>query len=588
VKGVAALLETITLVEGLPGRLLSKVDGERHLTDLRHVGQLLHAAAAAERLGATALTGWLRQRIAAAEQETGDEERSRRLESDAEAVQVLTIHRSKGLEFPVVYFPYLWEPTWLGHERKEPVFFHDPDNDDARTIDVALDGRAFDQHVAQYVVEARGEDLRLAYVALTRARHQAVVWWAGSFNARDSALSRLLFARGEDGTVAPKGPQTPSDLAAVTRLNELAAAAPPRRIGVERSVLEPRRPWTGVARAPGELDAAAFARELDWRWRRTSFSDITAGAYEARVASEPEEVLLSDEPDVAAPVPAAANDGEEALRDVPAVLAEMGVGVRVGTLVHRVLEAADFAAADLRAELAGHVAEAQSRRRVEIGDPAHVVAGLAAAIETPLGPLVGDVRLRDIARADRLDELSFELPLVGGDDPTGRLALDAIAAVLGEHLPPGDPLGGYAARLSDPSLRHSVRGFLTGSLDLVLRLDGNRFAVADHKTNWLAAPGDSLTAWHHRPSALAAEMEHAHYGLQALLYTVALHRYLRWRLPGYDPDVNLAGVLYLFLRGMTGPDVPRVDGAPCGVFAWKPPGALVVALSDVLDRGGAA
>ena len=118
VKGVAALLETITLVEGLPGRLLSKVDGERHLTDLRHVGQLLHAAAAAERLGATALTGWLRQRIAAAEQETGDEERSRRLESDAEAVQVLTIHRSKGLEFPVVYFPYLWEPTWLGHERR--------------------------------------------------------------------------------------------------------------------------------------------------------------------------------------------------------------------------------------------------------------------------------------------------------------------------------------------------------------------------------------------------------------------------------------------------------------------------------------
>jgi len=253
-----------------------------------------------------------------------------------------------------------------------------------------------------------------------------------------------------------------------------------------------------------------------------------------------------------------------------------------------VLEATDFAAADLKAELAAHVAEAQARRRVEIGDPAHVVDGLAAAIETPLGPLVGDARLRDIARADRLDELSFELPLVGGDDPTGRLALGAIAAVLGEHLPAGDPLGGYAARLSDPSLRPSVRGFLTGSLDLVLRLDGNRFAVADHKTNWLAAPGEALTAWHHRPSALAAEMEHAHYGLQALLYTVALHRYLRWRLPGYDPDVNLAGVLYLFLRGMTGPDVPRVDGAPCGVFAWKPPGALVVALSDVLDRGGAA
>jgi exodeoxyribonuclease V beta subunit len=174
---------------------------------------------------------------------------------------------------------------------------------------------------------------------------------------------------------------------------------------------------------------------------------------------------------------------------------------------------------------------------------------------------------------------------VGGDDPTGRVALEAIAAVLGEHLGPGDPLGGYAARLADPSLRQSVRGFLTGSLDLVMRLPGGRFAIADHKTNWLAAPGEPLTAWHHRPAALAAEMEHAHYGLQALLYTVALHRYLRWRLRGYDPDEHVAGVLYLFLRGMTGPDVPRVGGAPCGVFAWKPPGALVTALSDVLDRG---
>ena len=588
-RGVAALLETITLIEGLPGRVLSEEDGERRLTDLRHLGQLLHAAAAAERLGATALTGWLRQRIAAAEQETGDEERSRRLESDAEAVQVLTIHRSKGLEFPIVYFPYLWEPTWLGREREEPVFFHDPANGDARTIDVGLDGRAFAEHVEQYVLEARGEDLRLAYVALTRARHQAVVWWAGSANARESALSRLLFARGEDGTIPAKGPATPSDLAAVTRLNELAAAAP-GRIAVERSTLEPPRPWAGMPRGTEALDAAAFARELDLDWRRTSFSDITAGAYEARVASEPEEVLLSDEPDAAAPpgVPAEAPDAEAALREHPAVLTEMGVGVRVGTLVHTVLEATDFAAPDLRAELAARVAECQARRRVEIGEPEHVVEGLAAAIETPLGPLVGDLRLRDVARADRLDELAFELPLVGGDDPTGRVALTAIADVLREHLGRENELGGYAARLADPVLRESVRGFLTGSLDLVLRLPGGRFAIADHKTNWLATPGEPLTAWHHRPAALATEMEHAHYGLQALLYTVALHRYLRWRLRGYDPDEHIAGVLYLFLRGMTGPDVPRVAGAPCGVFAWKPPGALVTALSDVLDQGGAA
>ena len=86
----------------------------------------------------------------------------------------------------------------------------------------------------------------------------------------------------------------------------------------------------------------------------------------------------------------------------------------------------------------------------------------------------------------------------------------------------------------------------------------------------------------------AAAMQHAHYPLQALFYVVALHRYLRWRLPGYDPDDHLAGVLYLFLRGMIGADVPRVDGQPCGVFSWSPPPALVVAVSDLLDTGVAA
>jgi len=251
-----------------------------------------------------------------------------------------------------------------------------------------------------------------------------------------------------------------------------------------------------------------------------------------------------------------------------------------------VLERADFAAADLDAELAAAVAAVQLRRPLEIGDPAVAVAGLRAALETPLGPLLGGRRLRDVARADRLDELAFELPLAGGDTPSGRLAIDAVAAALQEHLAPGDPLAGYAERLGDPALRRSVRGYLTGSIDLVVRA-GDAFAVVDYKTNWLAGPDEPLTAWHHRPAALAAEMERAHYGLQALIYTVALHRYLRWRLPGYDPDRHLAGVLYLFVRGMSGAATPVVGGAPCGVFGWRPGGALVAALSDAFDRGSA-
>jgi exodeoxyribonuclease V beta subunit len=174
---------------------------------------------------------------------------------------------------------------------------------------------------------------------------------------------------------------------------------------------------------------------------------------------------------------------------------------------------------------------------------------------------------------------------VGGDEPSGRLTLEAIAGVLRRHLPAGDPLASYADRLDDPGLRAQVRGYLTGSIDLVVRTSGGRFAVVDYKTNWLAPPGEDLTVWHHRPAALAAVMDRAHYALQALLYSAALHRYLRWRLPAYDPEQHLAGVLYLFIRGMVGPDTPVVDGTPCGVFSWKPPAALVAELSDVLDRG---
>jgi exodeoxyribonuclease V beta subunit len=109
--------------------------------------------------------------------------------------------------------------------------------------------------------------------------------------------------------------------------------------------------------------------------------------------------------------------------------------------------------------------------------------------------------------------------------------------------------------------------------------------IVDYKTNRLGDGDETLTAWNYRPEALCAEMEAAHYPLQALLYTVALHRYLRWRLSGYDPDRNLGGALYLFLRGMSCPAFPAVDGEPCGVWSWRPPGSLVEALSDLFDQG---
>jgi exodeoxyribonuclease V beta subunit len=588
---MAALAEMVMLSERVPGRMLAWSGGERRLTDLQHVASLLHAAASGEQLGPAALTAWLRQRIAAAAREGGNEELTRRLESDAEAVQVLTIHRSKGLEFPIVYCPFLWEPGWIP-EGKRPVYFHDSGAGDTRAIDVGLEGSDYYAHANQYVREERGEDLRLAYVALTRAKHQAIVWWAGSKDSRDSPLGRLLFARDEDGTVEWKGRFVPTDAAAFERLEAVRAKAP-AAVSVEWSRLGTPAVWAGAPKPVGELAVARFDRRLDLLWRRTSYTAITAGAHEARVGSEPEEEIVTDEP--SEPVAGSGPGAVDGIRDVgttadgPGALLPLGtmaVGAQVGTVIHRALERVDFAAADLPAALGDVLRGASGRGGADLGCDVEVAAaGVALALQTPLGGGLGELALCDLAPHDRLDELTFELPLAGGETPHGRADLHAIAAARREWLPAGDPLAGYADRLEDPSLSGRLRGYLTGSIDLVLRVGSGRpgFAIVDYKTNWLAGPGEPLTAWHYRPVALREEMLRSHYGLQALLYTVALHRYLRWRLPGYDPESQLLGVHYLFLRGMLGPGTPVVDGERSGVFHWRPPGGLVAALSDVLD-----
>ncbi|MFE2999542.1 UvrD-helicase domain-containing protein [Nocardia sp. NPDC059246] len=565
--GFAAVAEKLSAETKLAPRLLALEGGERQLTDLRQIAQLLDDAALREGLGLSALTRWLADRVR--DPASGSvADRSRRLDRDAAAVQVATVHASKGLEFPVVYLPFAWDAAKL---RNPPtLLFHDEQG--RRVLDVGgPDAPGYSSRRLRAEAEEQAEELRLLYVALTRAGAQIVAWWAPAYDTQTAPLHRMLLGR-EPGSpaVADKVP-VPADSVLLERIREWAATAAPGVIAVEpvREIARARLPLDDTATATEPLAAAHFGRALDQAWRRTSYSALTAGAHDALPAADlPEGSGVADEP---ATPSVLAEDLTAFAGARPSLMNSLPYGAEFGTLVHEVLEYVDTDAPDLAAEIRARVLHAVSEQMFD-ADPDVLSDALLAVMHTPIG--FGS--LADFSTRDRLSELDFELPLAGGDHPVAvRVTVPRIADLLRRHLPADDVFAPYAdqlAHLDDTPLR----GYLTGSIDAVLRTTGPRFVVVDYKTNRLGT-GD-LTVAHYTHERMAAEMMRSHYPLQAILYSVALHRYLRWRLPGYDPAAHLGGIRYLFVRGMVGPDTP--DG--CGVFDWLPPADLIVELSALL------
>ncbi len=576
--------------DGLIARLLGRVGGERDLTDVEHCAQVLQEQAATGRPTLTALVTWL-LRQSADDAEIGTGTRVIRLDSDAHAVTLSTIHGSKGLQYPVVHAPFLFS-NWIPSD--DPVVVH-------RTSERVI---AFGEDRGAKVDaqrEAEDEDLRLAYVAMTRAQSQLVLTWAPTYNTPASGLHRLLFGRARDaaGLTAYLAPPTAGR--PVAPLERPGREPPPPVVEAMLNawsaagafslaeVVEHRAPVRATV-PPGPSDplgARAFTRRIDHDWRRTSYSALTAAESVAvGTVAEGRPGARGSEPEIAA---VGSHDEEEVAltavvgSGIRSPMAGLPVGATFGSLVHAVLETADLQSDDLRAELAARIAEERLHWPVDGLDADDLADALVLVCGTPLGPIAGDVRLVDIGSRDSLAEMDFELPLAHGDTPVAPAVLRDLAAALRRHLPAGDPLLPYAATLEAPGLGDQVlRGYLTGSVDLTFRHDG-RYFVVDHKTNWLGDPDTELTLDAYAPGRLAEAMTHTSYPLQALLYAVVLHRYLRWRLPGYDPATHLGGVLYLYLRGMAGPDAPTVDGAPHGVFAWRPPVALIEEVSALLD-----
>ncbi|MDQ2679285.1 MAG: UvrD-helicase domain-containing protein [Actinomycetota bacterium] len=609
--GVIDFVHRVRTESGVVARVLARPDGDRCMTDVDHVAELLQSAAPAGRSSVAGLLSVLdAPPPITIEADIDRDVVSRRVESEAAAVQVMTVWVSKGLEFPIVCCPTLWRQSKVTPIYRDPVT-------GARAYDLSASEPWPDK--AQAAIRSRlvdaedaGERLRLLYVAMTRAKHQTMVWWARYNLGAGSPLARVLFGRTEgvidpDLYMARKVP-LPADADLLEAVVPIAAAAGDTMHVSLVEDAEPGDPWsdpTAAATLP-ELCAARLERPLDRSAHRWSFTAITSRstAHENPFDTSGGDAGASDEDhqgddDLDRPLVDGSLGTERSA--APGSLAMLPAGATFGTLVHSVLEEIDFTSEQLDADLTVEVERQLQWRTMDLtprgvdgpvddaAGRALLVAGLREAIETPLGAIADGRRLRDIPASDRLDEMSFEL-LLGSDQR--RPSVRQIGRLVLQHVPAGglfgpEPLHDWATRLADGELPVSLDGHLTGSIDLVLRVrDGAgraRYVVVDYKTNRLGERGRPPGPDEYRPDRLAVAMNDHHYPLQALLYSVALHRYLRWRVPDYDPRTDLGGSAYLFLRGMTGAQVATVDGEPHGVFAWRTPPALVTALSDLLD-----
>ena len=614
--GVAALVRNVFSEASVAARVLVRPDGERLLTDLEQLADLLEQSCGTGPSSPAVLLAVLNQPVA--KFDADDDPTKRRVETDADAVQIMTMHVSKGLEFPIVCCPGLYK---IGPEAASQALYFDAargqrvlDLEPARVKTTEPGGSA--KSPKELAASESDEDrLRQLYVAMTRAQHQTILWWSRTSSSPRAPLTRLLYGRDDAGVIdldAYRGERIalPDDDDATHRLDVLVSkGAGTIDMGVHGRANLPvwSPPGADHTSAP-TLEAANLGHPLDRRANRWSFSAITA--HEDHTTDH---VMSSVDPSV--PIPPGGDEGTPetepidrpadavsvqaaltAALDDPTVsrLSTLPAGTAFGTLVHEVLERVDFTESDLPLVIDGEVSREMAWRTTNLtpvglsgADRSRGRAllrdGLVGVITSPLGTAFDGKRLCDVGWPDRLSEMSFELHLAASTPPVteksiGRLLLDGLEA--------GDPYRSWAESLTAGRFGVDLAGHLTGSIDLIVRvgtLTAPRFVIVDYKTNRLHDRNSVPRPDDYGPTRMADAMVAHHYPLQALLYSVALHRYLRWRLPGYEPETHLGGAAYLFVRGMAGPGVTAIDGEPNGVCRWAIPAPVVVSLSDLLS-----
>ena len=539
-SGFLAALEELLHGREVPARLRRGPDGERRLTNLLHLAELAQAASR-EHPGPEGLERWLADRRS--DPKDGGDAALLRLESDENLVQVVTYHKSKGLEYPVVFLPVPWS-SGPRPDPKAPVGFHDRETLAAR-LDLGSPEHA--AHRDLWAEEDLAERLRLFYVALTRAKQRCVVHW-GAVNGAEGSAAAYLLHQGPDGTPAA---ERMKDLGEADLRGELEALAGSAADCIRVEDLEPidvDAPRAQRAES-ADLRAASFRGCIPDHWRLLSFSFLAGG----RTAERPDYDALDTRTE---PPPGELDPSAQAPEDAAQTPAgpldpifRFPRGIQAGHCLHDLFEHLDFRAAE-GPELQQAAETALSRHGLEAHWTDTLVELAGRVLDTPLTP--EGLRLRGVGPEDRRNELEFHFAL-DGFDPA------ALMTLLRDH--------GVPAASGPPS--EQLAGLMKGFVDLVLRFDG-RFYILDYKSNHL---GDRLDDY--GPEGLARAMAEHHYHLQYLIYTLALHRYLGLRLPGYDYDRHMGGALYLFLRGMR----PTL-GPARGVFHTRP----TLGLIQHLDR----
>jgi exodeoxyribonuclease V beta subunit len=579
------------LAERLPQQGLTAVVGQllgsgslarlalrgRALADLQQAAELVQEQMHRQGLSTAATADWLRNLRLQEERELPDEHRCR---SDAaeSAIAVVTIHRSKGLEYPVVICPYLWKAPPAPRSGSAGVGRRwRPPGSDRPRFDLHLSphwgpGRA----AAEHNLDAdRQEAERRAYVACTRARHLLILGWPGAEAAEAGNPLSSWLLEGGDGALR------------TLPLHPLAAEA--------------LRPASGRWR-PGPPSGALQAgptpqRPLDSHWGRASYSAWAhAGSPlppEAGENGRDSDALSRDGEDHNPASEATAGSATERTTTPPPAepwpalgpMAQFPRGAGPGDALHRILEQIPYPAlATGEPEAFRLLVERELERAgLELALADTLLEALQQLVRSPFGGALGAFRLADLPAGGWLNELNFDLPLAVQGKRLVRSS--GLAAAFRNH-PGGRFSGAYADSLEE--LHVASRGFLTGSIDLVFRWQ-ERWWVADWKSNWLGqrdASGrvERCGPADYTPEAMAALMASNHYPLQAHLYLVALHRYLRWRLPGYDPQQHLGGYAYVFLRGVPG----HLDATPSqvpGLVVEQPPLARLLALDALLREG---